>query len=135
MRFNTPYLFRWLKTGSYIGEQISEHTPAPIKGLLGDAYDATKGVAQKTMDVSKSIQGPIEDAGYRLGGVIGDMFGKATGGSEHDYADILQIIKDQEETALLQREAERLRRLARIQARKREHIREMTTKALKSPFI
>ena len=135
MRFKTPCLYRWLKTGSYIGEQISEHTPAPVKGIIGDAYNAAKGLAQTTVDVSQKIQGPIEDAGYRLGGVLGDMFGKATSGSDHDYADILQVIKDQEEMALLQREAERLRRLARIQARKRERIREMTTKALKSPFI
>lgn len=135
MKFKTPCMLRWLKTGSYIGEVISDNAPKPITGLTGDAYKATKGVLEGTVDTSKKIQGTLEDAGYRLGSVLGDMFGKANSGSEHAYADILQIIKDQEETALLQREAERLRRLARIQARKREHIREMTTKALRSPFI
>ncbi len=138
MRFRDTRLYKLLKTGSYTIDKILEYTPTPVKGVAGDLYDTTKSVAKNTADVSKQIRGPLEDAGYRLGSIVGDMFGKlSTDNSkyEHDYGDILKLINDKEEIALLRREAERLRRLARIEQRKRESIREMTTKALKSPFI
>ena len=76
------------------------------------------------------------DAGTRFGRSLGDVFGKLNPDPDnYDDRDIISLINQQEEVALLQRETERLERLARIRARKKKRMREAADRAVRSPFI
>lgn len=124
---------------------VGAHPDAPTTGetLLGAMGDITRLAGATTRTVTAPVR-PIvtrttsmaEDAGSRLGHVLGDMFGKInTDASPYDDSDIVALLNDKEEIEVLNRETERLRRIARIQARKREKIKDMTEKALRSPYL
>lgn len=118
----------------------ADSTGTQILGVLGDASQLAKGTARTVVapftPTVRGMKGFSEDAGERLGHVLGDMFGKInTDVSPYEDDDIVSLLNEKEEIELLNRETERLRRIARIQARKREKIREMTTQALRSPYL
>lgn len=122
---------------------------ARLSGIMNGGVSALKTVRDLHGQVMKPLRSPVihivanprltgvaEDAGKRFGSVLGDMFGKInTDAHQYPDSDIIELINDQETAALLSREAERLRRLTRIQYRKKKQLKEMSDKALRSPFI
>lgn len=129
--------FREFNTGAH---NDADSTGKQILGVLGDAAQLAKGTARRVVapiaPTSRAMRSFSEDAGERLGRVFGDMFGKINANmSPYEDDDIVSLLNEKEEIELLNRETERLRRIARIQARKREKIREMTTQALRSPYL
>ena len=119
------------------------HTPTWGNFALGTLRDVsnlanntTRSTYRGVRNVEQRARGFAEDAGESLGTVIGDMFGKLnTKPSPYEDADIISLLKEKEEIQVLNRETERLRRIARIQARKKKKIKEMTEQALRSPYI
>lgn len=145
MSFANSRLYRMLKAGEFrIGQRLydsmgprSRQAVDIYADTVHDATDLAKATYSRVLEpASMRLTDMFSDAGTRLGGVLGDMIGKVnTDPSKYDNADIVRILNDQEEIALLEREAERLRRIARIQHRKRQRLRDMTAQALKSPYI
>lgn len=151
MRFRDTNLYSMLKQALYTTDKLHQfavdYVPEPVRGVSKDVFDignmgagtaanVGRETASRVRAVSDRASSVTEDAGLRLGHTLGDMFGKLNlEPSEYEDADIVQILNDKEEIALLERETARLKRLARIQFRKRQRIKDMTTKALRSPFI
>lgn len=145
MSFANSRLYRMLKSGDFrIGTRLYDSMGPRSKAftdIYSDAVDDATDLAKTTYTnvlnpTTMRLTDAFSDAGTRLGGVLGDMIGKLnTEPSKYDNADIVKILNDQEEIALLEREADRLRRIARIQHRKRQRLRDMTAQALKSPYI
>lgn len=134
MSFANSRLYRMLKKGEFnsLTFKTLSQFASPVKNLTGDLGKLTSLTNPDDMKLTSVFS----DAGKRLGGVLGDMAGKInTDKVDYPNSDIIKILNDQEEIALLEREAERLRRIARIQHRKRQRLHEMTAKALKSPYI
>jgi len=136
MRFRDTYLYAHLKQASYTGGLIASgidrvpygrQTREVVRGIGGDVADLTR----------RGILTPVAiDAGTRFGRSLGDVFGKLNPEADnYDDRDIISLLNQQEEVALLQRETERLERLARIRARKKKRMREAADRAVRSPFI
>lgn len=143
MRFNQTKLYGLLKRSSYVGDLVADRLDrrSPhILGVAGDAAAAGRGARDFTVNTTTNFVGRAtdvaEDAGSRFGGVLGDMFGKLNDDpDDYEDRDIVKLKNQQEAIALLNREAKRLECLARIQARRKKRLAEMTRKSVNSPFI
>ena len=145
MSFTNSRLYRMLKAGEFrIGQRIYNNMGNTLRGDFDLYHDAVSDAADLAKTTYKDVLNPMSmkltdvfsDAGTRLGGVLGDMVGKInTDKIDYPNSDIVKILNAQEEIALLERETERLRRIARIQHRKRQKLHDLTAKALKSPYI
>jgi len=150
MRFRDTYLYAHLKQASYTGGLIASgidrvpygrQTREVVRGIGGDVADLGRtGVSLGTEVADLTRRGiltPVAiDAGTRFGRSLGDVFGKLNPEADnYDDRDIISLLNQQEEVALLQRETERLERLARIRARKKKRMREAADRAVRSPFI
>ena len=131
---------RWDTNSNINAHRDAVTTGEAVLGVLGDVTNLAgrpvRAVTSRVAPVTRGAADFAEDAGSRLGHVLGDMFGKInTDISPYDDADIVSLLNEKEEIEVLNRETERLRRIARIQARKREKIRDMTEQALRSPYL
>lgn len=112
---------------------ITSHPAAWAAKATGKA---TKGTISGLIRGSAAASDVASDAGYRLGKTFGDLFGKLnTKGYDYDNDDIIKELNEKEEIEVLRREAARLRRRARIEARKKKRIAKLTEEAARSPFI
>lgn len=137
---STDPLKRWDPNYNTNAHRDAVTTGEAVLGVLGDVTNLAgrpvRAVTSRITPVTRGTADFAEDAGSRLGHVLGDMFGKInTDISPYDDADIVSLLNEKEEIEVLNRETERLRRIARIQARKREKIKNMTEQALRSPYL
>lgn len=126
---------------------IAEDLVTSVRVPSGLAISAIKNYTKPAISVGKSVGGAAykaervandvaSDAGYRLGKSLGDLFGKLnTKGYDYDNDDIVKELNQKEEIEVLRREAARLRRRARIEARKQRLVAALTDEAVRSPFI
>lgn len=133
MRFRDTYLYAHLKQAAYTGSRFFEKRSGVISSVSNGASSLGKGAS----GLWASTVATSNDIGRTVGVGLGDLFWDLASNEKNfdNSSEIYRLMNKREEILLLEREAEKLERLARIQARKKKRLNEAAARAVRSPFI